>query len=75
MIYSIILFLSGFFGLAPSLYPYVIPPSITLRDAASQHETLRFILWGAAIVLPVVLAYIIYSYSVFRGKVQEEFYE
>jgi cytochrome bd ubiquinol oxidase subunit II len=75
LIYSIILFLSGFIGLATSLYPYLIPPSITLRDAASQHETLRFILWGAAIVLPVVLAYIIYSYSVFRGKVQEEFYE
>jgi cytochrome d ubiquinol oxidase subunit II len=68
-LYSFGLFLSGYFGLLASLYPYAIPPSITFQDAASQYETLRFMLWGTVIVLPVVLAYVIYSYSVFRGKV------
>lgn len=63
------LFLSGYFGLMTSLYPYVIPPFITISDAAAQRETLHFILWGAIIVLPVVSAYAIYSYIVFRGKV------
>jgi cytochrome d ubiquinol oxidase subunit II len=63
------LFLSGYFGLMTSLYPYAIPPAITIWDAAAQRETLLFILWGAIIVLPVVIGYVVYSYSVFRGKV------
>ena len=62
------LFLAGYFGLITSLYPYAIPPSITLTDAAAEAVTLRFALWGAVIVLPLVLAYIIYSYAVFSGK-------
>lgn len=69
---SMILFLSGYLGLMTSLYPYAIPPTVTIQEAAAQEKTLRFMLWGAAIVLPVVLAYIIYTYSVFRGKVGEE---
>jgi cytochrome bd ubiquinol oxidase subunit II len=68
------LFLSGYFGLAASMYPYAIPPTVTLYEAAAQEETLRFTLWGAVIVLPLVIAYIIYSYSVFRGKVGQEGY-
>jgi cytochrome d ubiquinol oxidase subunit II len=74
LMFSIGLFLSGYFGLATSLYPYAIPPTVTIHDAAAQFETLRFTLWGALIVLPIVLAYIIYSYSVFRGKVSREEY-
>jgi cytochrome bd ubiquinol oxidase subunit II len=69
MVYAVGLFLSGYFGLVTSLYPYVIPPVITIWDAAAQRETLRFILWGAVIVLPFVSSYAIYSYFVFRGKV------
>jgi cytochrome d ubiquinol oxidase subunit II len=74
-IYSIGLFLSGYLGLITSLYPYAIPPTVTLQQAAAQRETLLFTLWGVVIVLPLVAGYIIYSYSVFRGKVShEEFY-
>jgi cytochrome bd ubiquinol oxidase subunit II len=69
---SVILFLAGYLGLAASLYPYAIPPTITFQEAGAQEETLRFTLWGAIIVLPVVLAYTTYSYSVFRGKVGKE---
>ncbi|HEY3278116.1 MAG TPA: cytochrome d ubiquinol oxidase subunit II [Syntrophorhabdaceae bacterium] len=63
------LFLSGYLGLITSLYPYAIPPTLTFTEAAAQPETLRFTLWGAAIVLPVVIGYVVYSYAVFRGKV------
>jgi cytochrome d ubiquinol oxidase subunit II len=66
---SVILFLAGYLGLAASLYPYAVPPAVTFREACAQTETLRFTLWGAVIVLPVVLGYTVYSYSVFRGKV------
>lgn len=68
------IFLSGYLGLATSFYPFAIPPTVTLWEAASQRETLAFLLWGAIIVLPVVVGYLVYSYAVFRGKVGKEFY-
>jgi cytochrome d ubiquinol oxidase subunit II len=73
-IYSIGLFLSGYLGLITSLFPYAIPPTVTLQQAAAQRETLLFTLWGVVIVLPLVAGYIIYSYLVFRGKVSHEEY-
>jgi cytochrome d ubiquinol oxidase subunit II len=69
---AVVLFLAGYLGLVSSLYPYAIPPGITFREAAAQHETLRFALWGVVIVLPLVIAYTIYSYSIFRGKVKKD---
>jgi cytochrome d ubiquinol oxidase subunit II len=74
LIWGVGLFLSGYLGLLASLYPYVIPPTVTLEQAAAQRETLDFALWGVVIVLPVVIGYILYSYSVFRGKVTPEEY-
>jgi len=73
-VWSLLLFLAGYMGLIASLYPCAIPPSVTFREAAAQRETLRFTLWGAMLVLPVVLGYTIYSYTVFRGKVGKEAY-
>jgi cytochrome d ubiquinol oxidase subunit II len=66
---SVVLFLAGYLGLAASLYPHAIPPGVTFQEASAQAETLRFTLWGAVIVLPVVLGYTAYSHSVFWGKV------
>lgn len=74
LLWSVGLFLSGYLGLVTSFYPYAIPPSVTFREAAAQKETLSFLLWGALIVLPVVVAYLVYSYKVFRGKVEGEAY-
>jgi cytochrome d ubiquinol oxidase subunit II len=71
---STLFFLAGYFGLIASIYPHVVPPSVTFQEAAAQRETLRFTLWGVLIVLPVVLGYTIYSYLVFRGKVGQEAY-
>jgi cytochrome d ubiquinol oxidase subunit II len=69
---SVTLFFAGYLGLITSLYPYAVPPTITFYEAAAQWETLQLGLWGIMIVLPVVLGYTAYSYSVFRGKVSEE---
>ena len=60
--------------MATSIYPYAIPPTVTLYEATAQPETIRFTLWGAVVVLPIVIAYIVYSYSVFRGQVSPEGY-
>jgi len=70
--YSILLFFSAYVGLQTAVYPNAILPDITIYQAAAQNETLLFTLWGVVIVLPVVLAYIIYSYWVFRGKVVKD---
>ena len=73
-VFSVIFFFAGYLGLIASIYPYAVPPSITFQEASAQEETLRFTLWGAIVVLPVVLAYTVYSYAVFRGKVRKESY-
>jgi len=65
------LFAVSFAGLAASLYPHMIPPDVTFRQAANADGSLRFMLAGALIMLPVILAYTGYNYWVFRGKVRE----
>lgn len=73
-VFSVVFFFAGYMGLFASIYPYAVPPGITFYDAAAQRETLEFTLWGAAIILPVVLGYTVYSYAVFKGKVGKEGY-
>jgi len=71
---SVVFFFAGFLGFFASLYPHALPPDITFSSAAADSATLRFTLWGAAVILPVVLGYTIYSYRIFRGKVTGEGY-
>lgn len=56
-------------GIGISFYPYIVPTSVTIWQAAAPDASLAFLLAGAAILLPVILAYTAYSYWVFRGKV------
>lgn len=65
-----LIFSCCFAGLALSFYPYVVPGHLTLMEAASAPESLRFILYGALIVIPCILGYTLFSYRVFWGKVQ-----
>jgi cytochrome d ubiquinol oxidase subunit II len=58
----------GFYGLAWSLFPYLVIDRVTIWQAASAPESLRFILVGALVVLPAILGYTVYVYRVFRGK-------
>ncbi|WP_431260881.1 cytochrome d ubiquinol oxidase subunit II [Roseateles chitinivorans] len=60
----------SFFGLSFSLYPFVVIDRITIWDAAAADESLRFLLIGAALTMPVILAYSVFSYRVFSGKVR-----
>jgi len=70
--FSLLLFLSAYLGLQTAIFPYAIPGSITIYEAAAQSQTMIFTLWGVAFVIPVVLGYIIYSYWIFRGKVHAQ---
>lgn len=58
-----------FMGLGISMYPYIVPPVITISQAAAPHSSQLFTLVGTAIFLPVILTYTGYAYWVFRGKV------
>ena len=65
---AVALFLLSFLGLGISLYPNIVPPVITVVEAAAHPSSLRVLAVGVAVVLPVVLGYTAYSYRVFRGK-------
>jgi cytochrome bd ubiquinol oxidase subunit II len=65
------IFFLAFYGLAYSLFPYLVVERITVWQAASAPESLRIIFAGAAVVLPVIIGYTIFSYRVFRGKARE----
>ncbi|RZI45349.1 cytochrome d ubiquinol oxidase subunit II [Candidatus Finniella inopinata] len=65
---SILLFALGYAGLAVSLWPWVVPYQVSLRQAAAAPESLSLLLVGVVLFLPCVLGYTAYSYYVFRGK-------
>jgi cytochrome d ubiquinol oxidase subunit II len=66
------LFIIGYVGIGISFYPYIVPTSVTIWDAAGPDESLFFLLVGAAVLIPAILAYTTYAYWVFRGKVDPE---
>jgi len=66
---SLGLFVLSFVGLCISFFPYIVPSSVTIWEAAAPDNSLRFLLAGSLVLLPVILAYTAYSYWVFRGKV------
>jgi cytochrome bd ubiquinol oxidase subunit II len=66
------LFAMCYLGLAISLFPYIVPPTITLWDAAAAPRSQAFLLIGTLFLLPIILMYTGWSYWVFRGKVKIE---
>jgi len=69
---SLVLFVLSFVGLTISLFPYIVPPTVTIWDAAGPPESLGFLLVGAVVLLPIILGYTAYAYWVFRGKVNAD---
>jgi cytochrome d ubiquinol oxidase subunit II len=62
------IFLLAFYGLAYSLFPWLVVDQITLWQAASAPEALLVIFYGVVVVLPVIIGYTVFSYRVFWGK-------
>jgi cytochrome bd ubiquinol oxidase subunit II len=67
----VLVFVLGFFGMAYSLYPFVVMDRLTIWQAASATESLEVILIGCAITVPAILGYTVFSYRVFHGKARE----
>jgi cytochrome d ubiquinol oxidase subunit II len=63
-------FLVCFLGLGYSMFPLIVPPSITIWDAASPPESQYFLLVGTVVLIPLILAYNLFAYWIFRGKVE-----
>ncbi|WP_368408512.1 cytochrome d ubiquinol oxidase subunit II [Caldimonas mangrovi] len=67
----VVVFVLGFFGLAYSLYPYVVMDRMTIWQAASAPASLVVILIGTAISVPAIIGYTVFAYRVFWGKTAE----
>ncbi|TKA96639.1 cytochrome d ubiquinol oxidase subunit II [Cereibacter changlensis] len=66
------LFALGFAGVGISFYPHIVPFALTIEEAAAPAESLGFLLWGAVVLIPIILIYTGYAYWVFRGKIDPE---
>ena len=61
-------FLLAFYGLAYSLFPWLVVDQLTIWAAASAPEALMVIFYGTVVVLPVIIGYTVFAYRVFWGK-------
>ncbi len=68
---GIALFLLGYLGLVISTFPYIVPPTLTVQEAAAAPSSQMFMLIGTLVLLPFVLGYTALTYWLFRGKVRE----
>jgi cytochrome d ubiquinol oxidase subunit II len=69
---ALIVFASGYLGLAASFFPAIVPYDVTFRAAANTPGALGLLLAGVAILAPFILGYTALVYWLFRGKVAED---
>jgi cytochrome bd ubiquinol oxidase subunit II len=67
---ALALFALSYAGLGISMWPYIVPQSITIWQAASPENSQIFMLFGVAVLIPLILGYTAWAYYVFRGKVK-----
>lgn len=72
---AVVLMVLGFFGMAYSFYPYIVPEKLTIWQAAAATESLSIILVGTLVVLPMILGYTVLAYVIFRGKATKLSYD
>ncbi|WP_424629065.1 cytochrome d ubiquinol oxidase subunit II [Bradyrhizobium sp. SYSU BS000235] len=69
---TLTLFALSYAGLGVSMFPYIVPQSITIWEAAAPDTSLNFMIVGVAILVPIILIYTAWAYWVFRGKVHAD---
>jgi cytochrome d ubiquinol oxidase subunit II len=62
---TISIFLLSYIGLLISIFPYVVPDTITLWEAAAPLSSQKFLLPGTLILVPIILIYTTYAHWVF----------
>jgi cytochrome d ubiquinol oxidase subunit II len=73
-IWTILLFVLTFIGLALVVFPYIIPTRITIYEASADPSSLVIMIIFIGFLIPVMLFYNLYQYIVFRGKITTEHY-
>src|SRR2546421_5055044 len=68
---TIVLFLLGYLGLVISIFPYLVPPALTIWQTAAVPASQTFMLIGTLALLPIIFGYVVFVYWLFRGKVRE----
>ncbi len=63
-------FVLAFAVMLVALFPFIIPPDLTLSEAASSPNSQIFMLVGFAVLIPITLAYNTFGFRVFSGKVR-----
>lgn len=63
-------FIISFGGLGYSIFPQIVPPGLDIWQAAAPIVSLQFLFPGVVIMIPIILAYNIFAYYVFRGKIE-----
>jgi cytochrome d ubiquinol oxidase subunit II len=71
-LYALGLFLLSYIGLGISMWPMIVPPAVTIWQAATYPSSQLFLLVGALVLIPLVLIYTGFVYWLFRGKVSPE---
>jgi cytochrome d ubiquinol oxidase subunit II len=69
---TLVLFAITYAGLGVSMYPFIVPRSITIWQAAAPAKSQLFMLVGVAVLIPMIIAYTAFAYWVFRGKVDSQ---
>jgi cytochrome d ubiquinol oxidase subunit II len=69
---SLVLFGITYAGLGISMWPYIVPQSVTIWQAAAPEKSQIFMLVGVSVMIPIILAYTAFAYWVFRGKVEAD---
>lgn len=69
---SLALFGITYAGLGISMWPYIVPQSVTIWQAAAPEKSQMFMLVGVSVMIPIILAYTAFAYWVFRGKVEAD---
>jgi cytochrome d ubiquinol oxidase subunit II len=69
---ALLVFLSGYLGLAASFFPAIVPYQVSFRDAANAPNALALLLGGVAVLAPFILGYTAFVYWLFRGKVADD---
>ena len=67
---TVLFFFAAYLSLGVMFWPYMIPYSITVADAAAPDASLAFLFYGGVVILPIVAVYTVGIYWVFRGKVR-----
>lgn len=69
-IWSLLLIFLGYSGFVISIWPNIVPPSLSIWEAAAPPQSMGFALVGALLIIPMILGYSAWAYYVFRGKVK-----